>query len=238
MKKRVAISLVFLLLAAPACMADGPANVKAVLKAYVEGRYHWSNVRIEDLVMGNGQPGGLPESISIIKEPPGKTVFGLGFAGGLNVTATAVVTGYVNVVKSTHLLRINSVVGPGDVASSPVEASRLPKDGFFKEDSQVVGQVLTCSVGSGVTIMSTMVSKAPLVNRGHKVTIMVDSPSFRITTAGELVESARVGGNAKVMNLSSRKMLSGILVDENTVRIREVPFLGEGRSAEAYQAAR
>ncbi|MDA8090873.1 MAG: flagellar basal body P-ring formation chaperone FlgA [Nitrospiraceae bacterium] len=245
MKRTAALLLMFLLLTAPAigggriALADGLVNMTAVLRAYIDGRYHWSNVEINDLVIDSGRPDcmldGLPESVSLIKDPPGKTVFGLNFAGGRKETATATVTGYETVVKSTHLLRTNSVVGPEDVSSSLVDVSRLPKDGFFKEDSQVVGKVLTCSVGAGVTILGSMVSKAPMVERGHRVTIMVDSPGFRITTPGELVGSARVGSYAKVMNTSSRKMLSGILVDENTVLIQEDPGSVVARDSGGYQ---
>ncbi len=232
MKKIAALFIAFFLLASPA-FAGGLAGMKAVLKAYIEGRYHWSKVRIEDLAMEGGQPGGLPESVSLIEGPPGKTVFALRFEGGRQATATATVTAFETVVKSTHLLKANSVVGPGDVSAMPVEVSRLPSEGFFKKDSQVVGKILTCSVGAGVTILATMVSKAPLVGRGHRVTIMVDTPGFRITTPGELVASARVGGYAKVMNTSSRKMLSGILVDENTVRIQD--GMGEDGGERGYR---
>lgn len=232
MKKTAALFIAFFLLASPA-FAGGLAGVKAVLKAYIEGRYHWSRVRVEDLAIEGGQPAGLPQSVSLVKGPPGKTVFRLRFADGRQATATATVTAYETVVKSTHLLRANSVVGPEDVSATPVKVTRLPSGGFFNEDSKVVGQVLTCSVGAGVTILDTMVSSAPMVARGHRVTIMIDTPGFRITTPGELVSSARVGGYAKVMNTSSRKMLSGVLVDENTVRIQD--GMAEGQGTGGYQ---
>ena len=213
-----------LLLMAPACLADGLADMKAVLKAYVEGRYHWSNVEVRGLVIDKKDlAGGLPEGISLVKEPPGKTVFKLDFAGGREVTATALVSGYVTVVKSRRLLRANSVIGPEDVSSSLLEVSRLPNGGFFTEESQVAGKRLTRSIGAGVTILNAMVSGYPLVGRGHMVTIVVETPGFKITTAGELVESARVGSNVKVMNISSRKMLSGLLADENTVLLQDNP---------------
>ncbi|MDA8085526.1 MAG: flagellar basal body P-ring formation chaperone FlgA [Nitrospiraceae bacterium] len=229
MKKAALLAAVFLFFAvlpfSPAAGADtDTAAVKAMLKAYVEGRYHWSDVRIEDLVLAGGgvsglrQPG-LPTDIEIVKDPPGRTVFKLGFADGGKTEATAQVTAFTTVVKAKRLLGINSAIGPDDVYSAKEDVSRV-EEGSFIDASALVGGWLTCSVGPGVTILKQMVSFSPLVKRGQKVNIVIDSPAFRITATGEILQDTRVGSYAKVMNLSSKKMLSGYLADVDTVRIQ------------------
>jgi flagella basal body P-ring formation protein FlgA len=64
-----------------------------------------------------------------------------------------------------------------------------------------------------------MVSDTAVVKRGHKVTLVIESPSFIITTLGEIKENSSVGSHVKVLNLASKKIISGTLTDENTVKV-------------------
>jgi flagella basal body P-ring formation protein FlgA len=51
------------------------------------------------------------------------------------------------------------------------------------------------------------------------VTLLAVSASFSITTYGELKSDSAVGGHVKVLNLQSKKIVSGLLIDENTVKV-------------------
>ncbi|MDA8389119.1 MAG: flagellar basal body P-ring formation chaperone FlgA [Nitrospiraceae bacterium] len=225
----ITIFLVAALFPAAALARDANAALSAVLKAYVEGRYHWRDVRISGLKLSQkpeaGSSGsssgirGLPTDIGIVKGPPGETVFDLGFAGGREIKATAEVTAYADVIKARRLLTEGSIIGPDDVYRAPEDVSGL-EEGYFSDESALVGSQLTRSVGPGVTIEKEMVSSCPLVRRGRKVNIVVETPSFMITTVGRIQRDARVGSYAEVMNVSSKKLLWGLLADEDTVRIQ------------------
>lgn len=232
--KNAALIALFLLFALSlsllpaAALADtDTAALKAVLKAYIEGRYHWQDVGIKGLrLSADGRPAGketsLPRDIEITKAPPGDTVFDLRFGDGQKVKAAAYVTACQAVVKSKRLLIDGSVIGPDDVYVSKEDVSRL-EEGSFSDEASVAGAWLTRSVGPNVTISKDMISFRPLVKRGRKVTVIIESPSFRITTTGQMLQDARVGTYAKVINTSSKKMLYGLLSDVDTVRIEEGP---------------
>lgn len=49
--------------------------------------------------------------------------------------------------------------------------------------------------------------------------IIAESPSFVITTTGELRENGYVGSPARALNLASRKTVKGILIDENRLKV-------------------
>ncbi|MDA8088970.1 MAG: flagellar basal body P-ring formation chaperone FlgA [Nitrospiraceae bacterium] len=244
MRKRIRallmLALMLLFMASPAMAEKGNiTEMQAVLKAFIEGKYHWSNVEVTRLEAGAVVLSGpLPEQISLVKGPPGRAVFSLGFADGRTETLTASITAYAPVVKSKRSLKANTFIGPDDISSSQVEISRLPAGGYFDNPSRVTGKELKCSISSGVTITNEMVSSFPLAVRGHKVTIVIESPNFRITAAGVLEESARVGDNVRVMNTSSKKMLSGLLVDENTVSIQQAYGMPDNRITGGYQGTR
>jgi flagella basal body P-ring formation protein FlgA len=51
------------------------------------------------------------------------------------------------------------------------------------------------------------------------VTLVAESGGVRISTMGETRENAYIEDAVKVTNLSSKKTVTGILIDENTVRV-------------------
>jgi len=68
-------------------------------------------------------------------------------------------------------------------------------------------------------IVDSMVSDKTLVKRGQRVVLVVESPDFNITAVGEIKENAYVGSYVKAMNLTSKKVITGLLIDENTVEV-------------------
>jgi flagella basal body P-ring formation protein FlgA len=78
---------------------------------------------------------------------------------------------------------------------------------------------LARSIVANVPVVDTMVSDKSTVKRGHKVTLVIESPSFIITTLGEIKENSSVGSHVKAVNLASKKVISGILMDGNTVKV-------------------
>jgi len=58
-----------------------------------------------------------------------------------------------------------------------------------------------------------------MVKRGRKVTLVAEGGGMRIATHGETRENAYVDDAVKAVNLASKRTVTGILVDENTVRV-------------------
>jgi flagella basal body P-ring formation protein FlgA len=51
------------------------------------------------------------------------------------------------------------------------------------------------------------------------VTLLVENPSFRITSAGEVKEDGRRGDRVRVINISSKKEVHGRVLDNHTVQV-------------------
>lgn len=216
----IALPLCLLLFPVRALAKNRNAALKAVLKAYIEGSYHWRDVRIGDLALEGADRHGLPTDIKILEDPPGRTVFDLHFAGGREMRATADVTAYATVIEAKRLLREGSVIGPGDLCAARVDVSGLPVGYFsFGDESSLIGSVFTQSIAPGVVILKEMVSAHPLVRRGQRVNVVLETPAFTITAVGRLERDTRVGQATEVMNVSSGKLLWGVLAGQDTVRI-------------------
>jgi len=111
-----------------------------------------------------------------------------------------------------------SVITPGDVELRPVvltqSASPYPGDG-----ETVVGKRVMRAIEAGAPIRLDILDQAPVITRGTSVTLLVELGGLRITTLGQAKEDGYVGRSIAVINLDSRKVVYGEVLDGATVRI-------------------
>jgi flagella basal body P-ring formation protein FlgA len=175
-------------------------------------------VDISGLRLSAEKPAEEPSSITVEKTPPGNVVFRIDFPGNKSIRATAFVKVYDRVIMSRGAYRKGYVLKQQDMYPTLMESGRMPKSAVREED-RIIGKALVRSIIPNVPITDDMVSEIPLVKRGHKVVLSVEASGFSIKTMGETKQDASVGDYVKVVNLNSKKVVAGLLVDENTVRV-------------------
>jgi len=205
-----------LLYAPPYCIA-GSFDLNSILKTYLKKNFPWAEIEVSDLKESE-ELSDLPERILIQQGPPGKTVFLLELRNGKKVNAAANVKAYDWIVLSSKALRKGHYLQHTDVYSTLVDITKIPRGAISRVD-HVVGKQLTRSINGNLPVVDIMVREQMLVKKGQIVFLVVESPSFTIRTTGEIRRNTYVGSHAKVINLASKKVISGVLVDENTVKV-------------------
>ena len=213
----------------PAAAAAAPAAPldeilpDEILRGYLVDNYPWEEIQLSGLRLSarfpDGMPEKIPEKIIVRRGPPGRTVFHLQFKGGESITATANVKAFDRVVMSRRPFRKGHCFVAEDIYTALMDIRRIP-GGAIKGLESAEGKTLTRSVVANRPILEGMVSGSALLKRGHKVILVVQSPGFSITMLGELKQDAYVGNHVRVVNTASKKVLSGLLVDESTVVLR------------------
>ncbi len=94
----------------------------------------------------------------------------------------------------------------------------LPPD-YLVDMKEVLGKRVTISLNRGEVLRAGIVEEPPLLKRGDRVLLVLENPQIRITTLGEVREEGRRGDRIKLVNLSSRKEVSGRIIDAQTVQI-------------------
>ncbi len=102
------------------------------------------------------------------------------------------------------------------VRTVPVIRSEEP---YVDEPERLVGKRLTRSIGPGIPITFEMVEAAPVIRPGDRVTLLVETPGLRIAILGRAKEEGFPGKTVAVMNLDSKKVVYGEVVDAVTVRV-------------------
>jgi flagella basal body P-ring formation protein FlgA len=193
-------------------------NPKEFFLNYLKNNYPWEKIEITDFSINGRIPEEPPVNISLDKGPPGKTIFKMEFRNGLLVKGTANIKVFEEVVFSKKSLKKGHCLEGEDLYEKTIEITRIPT-GAVNNIDNVVGKTLTRSIIANIPIMENMLASTPILKRGHKVNLIIESPSFIITTIGELKENAYVGDTVKVVNTVSKKVISGLLVDESTVKV-------------------
>jgi flagella basal body P-ring formation protein FlgA len=218
----LALSFLFLaigLLTVPAVSAPTASwSPESTLHSYILQHYPWAEADISELQLSATPPSYSPSSITVEKAPPGRARFRLEFKGGTSVMATAFIKVFDHVVMSRSAFPRGYVLKQDDVYSTLMESGRIPR-GAIRVDDQAVGKPLYRSIVPNMPLTSALISETPLVKRGRKVVLYAASPTFSVKTEGELINDAAVGDYVKTVNLMSKKVITGLLVDENTVRV-------------------
>lgn len=211
----VSFLLIFILMGS-ALAAEN--TIETILKDYITTNYPWAEVDISDIQMPGVMPEGRPDRILLEKGLPGKTVFIMEYRNGRRQTVTANVKAFDRVVMSRRAFQKGSFLQKDDLYVTLMDVTRMPKNAVSNPE-MIMGRPLNRSIVANMPFVSDMLSDTTQMKKGQRVSLVFEAKGMSITVLGELKENASVGTYAKAMNLSSKKIVAGILTDENTIRV-------------------
>ena len=219
MAQPIAIFLLGIVFALPA--AAGPAagqELGELLRNHIRETYPWAGIEVSEISVTPPIPAEAPSRIIVEKNPPGRTQFLFEYSGGRTLSVAATVKAFDPVVMSRRAFGKGYRLQQEDVYTTLMDVSRIPKDAVSGA-ARTAGKTLTRQVSANTPLTEGMISGAVAVKRGRRVMLVVEARGLSVTAVGEMKDDGIVGGYAKAVNLSSRKTVSGLLVDENTIRV-------------------
>jgi flagellar basal body P-ring formation protein FlgA len=125
---------------------------------------------------------------------------------------------YANVWVARQQLSKHHEIQKEDIVVENRNIALLPQD-VLTEEKEIWGKRTTLSVNGREVLRGSMVEVPPLVKKGDRVILLVENDQFRITAPGEAQENGRKGDRVKLTNLSTKKEVTGKVIDANTVQI-------------------
>jgi flagella basal body P-ring formation protein FlgA len=189
-----------------------------VLESFLTANYPWDDIEVSN-VRFKGKPGNeAPEYVNVEKGPIGKGVFLFLFKDERIVVATANVKAYGQVVRSMRPYRKGRIIRSDDLYVSKMDIRKMPGSAI-KDPASVIGKSLKRSISANMPIVENMIEASQIVKRGKRVILMINQSGLNITAYGKIKEKGYIGMPVKAMNLSSKKDVMGVLIDENTVEV-------------------
>ena len=110
------------------------------------------------------------------------------------------------------------IIGGKDVRVARRDISSLTSKPFARVDD-VVGRQIVRAVEANEVLTQKLLDRPTLIKRGSSITLVYETGSLRVETAGTAEEGGKVGDFIQVKNASSGKVLRGIVIDARVVRV-------------------
>jgi flagella basal body P-ring formation protein FlgA len=193
-------------------------TVEGVLQEFLTENYPWEKIEISNVKIIGAVPDKAPDAITVEKGPVGKAVFSFVFDNSQKVTVKAEIRAYDTIVKSKRPFKKGYVLSSEDLYLSEMDINKMPKSSV-KDPETIIGKSLSRSITANITLTEDMVEKSQSVDKGKQVALLINAHGFNITAAGETKEKGYVGQPVKAVNLSSKKEVRGVLINERTVEV-------------------
>lgn len=125
---------------------------------------------------------------------------------------------YRPVVRAVRNLASGETLREGDVTIRLEPLSPENEKALGNLDA-VLGKSLRRAVRAGDIVVPSSLAREVLVKRGDLVTLVAQYKGVVVTTTGKARGEGSLGDRIVVENLSSRKRMEGIIVDERTVQV-------------------
>ncbi len=205
---------------------DGPAQVRMDLLAFfeaeggTEGNGPDTSIMLPPLAAfefdSSRYAGSVRTELTSRMEPPyrGRVAVTVSLFAGERLIKRAIVSPYVQVgeqvVVAARDLRRGEILSQQDLQVVERDQARLAQ-GFFGQVEDVVGTRMRRSLRRGRVILASATEEVPVVERGDRVIVVLESGAMKLQSIGRAQEAGVIGEWIRVINLDSKKELSGRL---------------------------
>lgn len=124
------------------------------------------------------------------------------------------------ILVTTHALVRHKVIEEDDLCLALRDiGGHLAGASVLSKKEELIGKRTRRTIRQGAIIVGDMVEDTPIVNPGDLVTIIIESPAFKITAQGRAREAGVRGRIIRVMNTSSMKEVTAEVINEKLVRV-------------------
>jgi flagellar basal body P-ring formation protein FlgA len=123
-----------------------------------------------------------------------------------------------DVVKTISTIRRGERISNENIQLETIQTERPWKNAITNIE-QALGYEAGRNLPVGKILTSKFIKKPALVNKGDKILIMAQKGNMKITAPGIMKEDGFADGMVQVLNMESKKIIYGRLVDANTVKV-------------------
>jgi flagellar basal body P-ring formation protein FlgA len=134
----------------------------------------------------------------------------------IKLTSRVLVT--QDIVKTIHSVRKGEIISREKIQLETIQTERPWKNALTSTD-QALDYEAKRNLPVGKILTAKYLKKPALVTKGDKILILAEKGTMKITAPGILKEDGYEGAMIKVLNMESKKVIYGRLVDANTVKV-------------------
>ena len=205
------------------------SDAEKMIKEYLGGHTPWSEdqIRVKNISIGGNIILPATWDYEITPAPKATMIGRTAFSVSINTNGKPIQTFWINadievwvdVVLAVHTMKERQVIDEEDVYIGKKDLAELPP-GYADDIGSVAGKRVKRFVGTNRPITQDILEEPPVFKRGEKVFILAESETLKIMATGTAESDGYKGRTVKVMNMQSRKEVSGEVIDNTTVRVK------------------
>ncbi len=151
---------------------------------------------------------------------PGRTILGVSCATGKpwTIYVTANIELFAQVLVSNKTIMRGQTLESDDIQFDTRKLSTL-RTGYFTSIEPLQGMQVTRTIGVGRVINASLLRPRYLVTRGQQVTLVATMSGVDVRMKGKALANATSNKRVKVKNVSSGRIVEGLVVGEGIVKI-------------------
>lgn len=122
------------------------------------------------------------------------------------------------VVVAAQPLTRNHVMQAEDMKLEDRDLAQL-HSGYFTDSEKLIGMKVTRTVALNATLNPALVKEPLAVKRGQRVSLVANTSGIEVSMVGEAMADGVTGERIQVRNLSSKRVLDGIVRSANVIQV-------------------
>ena len=128
------------------------------------------------------------------------------------------VTVFTQVVVAARSLPRGQLLSASDLSLARRDLARLPQ-GYFRDPAEVAGQQLKRNVTAGQALTPALLKAPRTIRRGERVTLVAGGNGVEVRMPGIALNNAARGETVRVRNVSSKRIVLGVVAGPGLVQV-------------------
>jgi flagella basal body P-ring formation protein FlgA len=125
---------------------------------------------------------------------------------------------YETIVTAARPLSRGTVLQARDLTLVEKDLAQL-RSGYFTNREELIGKQVTRPVLIGAAFTTQTVKNAQQIKRGDRIGLIATTGGLQVRMSGEALENGAMGEKIRVRNLSSKRVVEGIILSRATVQV-------------------
>ena len=130
----------------------------------------------------------------------------------------ATVNIYKQVVVATDALPRGTLLGRNQIKTAKRNLAKLPQ-GYYVNPQELLGMKLKRNISGGLPLTPAMVEAPQVVKRGQRVRLIAKISGITVSMPGKALANASAGDHIQVKNLSSKRIVEGVVTASGEVKV-------------------
>jgi flagella basal body P-ring formation protein FlgA len=133
-------------------------------------------------------------------------------------------TRYAQATVAVRPIARNAVIAAADIALQRRRVSANARD-YLSDTTMAVGQIAVRPVVTGQMLTARALRRPHLIRRGDRVVLSAGNPSIAVRVKGEALQDGVAGDRINVRNLSSERVIQGVVTSAGEVVVANSAML-------------